>query len=124
MSFDYGQAATDARALLADFGRPGTFTRPVVTGGDPADPAAGTESVISFEALVAVLPIPSNMVGMGAGETVIRDTDVRIYAGAGLPYDPQANDTLETVAGSWRVLSVSIFAPAGVTVLYEIVARA
>lgn len=123
MTFAYDAAQDDARAILADFGRLVTVSRPVLTGGDPADPAAGTESGMSADVLAAILPVSRGQVGMGIGDTVIRTDDVTIYAAVDLPFAPEANDQVESVLGTYRVLGATAIAPAGIPVLYEIMAR-
>jgi len=124
MSFAYDAARDDARAILADFGQRVTLIRPVLTGGDPADPEAGQLSGMSAEGLAVVLPVSPGRVGMGVGDTVIGQDDVTIYAAADLSFAPEPNDQIVTALGTFRVLGVTAIAPAGITVVHEIMARA
>ena len=123
MSFAYGAAQDDARAILADFGRIVTVTREVLAGADPADPDAGSSTVTRGNVLAAILPVGSSRVGMNIGDTVIGHEDVTIYAAADLPFAPEANDKVTSALGTFRVLGVTGLAPAGTVVFWEMTGR-
>lgn len=123
MSFAYGAAQVDARAILADFGRIVTVTREVLAGADPAEPDAGSSTVMSGDVMAAILPVGRGRLGMNVGDTVIGHDDVTIYAAADLPFSPEPNDKVTSTLGTFRVLGVTGLAPAGTVVFWEMTGR-
>jgi hypothetical protein len=123
--FDYPEMAAVARELLIDFGQSGFVRRQTVTGGSPSEETAGTANVVSYAATFAIIPIETQQVGQAVGDTAIRITDRRVYMAANVAIAPRGDDRLVTAAGDvMTILRCLPIAPAGVTVAYDIVARA
>jgi len=124
-AFDYAEMETIARELLIDSGQSGYVRRKTVTGGHPALQTAGNATDPGYLATFAVIPIETQQVGQAVGDTAIRITDRRVYMAANVAIVPRADDRLVTAAGDvMTVLRCLPIAPAGVTVAYDIVARA
>lgn len=125
MTFDYARTAATAERLLTRFGQSGYVRRQTVTGGSPSDETPGAATDPGYAATFAVLPIETLQVGQAVGGTAIRITDSRVYLAPSVGIVPRADDRLVTAAGDvLTVLRCLPIAPAGTTVVYDIVARA
>ena len=119
MTLDYTAFGADIATVIADLGQVGTVTRQTITGGGPTSTTSGTASSTSYAATFVVIPIGDRNVGMGVGDTNLRETDVEIYAAVPVSITPDPNDIFVTAQGSYIVLGSKQIAPSGVTVVHQ-----
>lgn len=123
MTFNYPNMAATATRLLTKFGQVGTVKRQTVTGGGPADQSGGVAAIASYGATFVILPISARNIGLGVGETNLRETDVEFYLSVSVSVEPIAGDVLGATVGDFMVLSSTVIAPSGINVVYQGFAR-
>lgn len=123
MTFNYPKMAATATRLLTKFGQVGTVKRQTVTGGGPADQAGGTAAIVPYAATFVILPISARNIGLGVGDTNLRETDVEFYASVTVQVEPVAGDIIGATVGDFMILSSTVIAPSGVNVVYQGFAR-
>jgi hypothetical protein len=123
MTFNYPHMATTATRLMAKFGETGTFARHSVTGGGPADQTGGVAGDTGYAATLVTFPITARNIGLGVGETNLRETDLEFYMSVGVTVPPIAGDVITIAGGRFMILSCVVIAPAGVGVVYTGFAR-
>lgn len=119
MSFDYAEIARDAHEILQEFGAAGQITRKERSG--VYDPAAGAypEITVTQPCIAVVLPIDQKLVN---GTTVLSTHEQAYLSAVGLdiPAPPQ---TLTWHGVNYTLVRVKNLAPAGVSVLVELIVR-
>lgn len=118
-ALDYTAFAARIAAVLARLGQTATLRR-LTIGGSATSPTAATPGETTFSITCAIVPMPGRNVGLGVGDTNIRETDVEIYL-TGM--EPRAGDRIEAINGTFTVLTCQIVAPAGVAVVYQVWGR-
>ncbi len=126
--FDYIESQADANELIAEFGQTGAIPRTVTTP-PPNDWTPGTETTTYHAVTLAVLPIDEKRID----GTLILSGDKQVLISAqGLSIDIVAGDIVmfngsfsgDVYTGEeWTIKDPGRLDPAGVTVVYDAVAR-
>lgn len=119
MSFDYAEIAQVAHEILAEMGSAGLITRKERNG--VYDPSAGgyLEATLTQPCTAVVLPIDQKLVN---GTTVLA-TDEQAYVSAvGLTL-PAPTQILTWQGVDYTLIGVKNLAPAGLSVLVELIVR-
>lgn len=114
---DYAAKAATARRLLAKFGQTAHIRRTTTSGGSPST-GGGTATTVDTPALLVVLPVD----GKDVDGTLIKAGDWWVYVEA-LGIDPTTTDKIVCSEGVLTVIDPRKIAPAGETVLWQIIAR-
>lgn len=124
----YAEMQGVASELLAEFGQVGTIPRTVVA--PPANPwEEGTETTVYHAVTLAVLPMDEKRID---GTLILTGDRQLLIALDGLAIVPAVGDVVmcngEFSAGvyvgeEWTIKKLDTLAPAGVTVMYDAVAR-
>lgn len=119
MSFDYAEIAQVAHAVLTEFGAEGVLTRKERSG--VYDPAAGAypETTVTQSCTAVVFPIDQKLVN---GTTVLASDEQAYLSAVGLdlPAPPQV---LTWQGVDYTLVRVKNLAPAGLSVLVELIVR-
>lgn len=119
MSFDYAEIAQVAHEILAEMGSAGLITRK--ERGGVYDPAAGAypETTVTQSCTAVVFPIDQKLVN---GTTVLASDEQAYLSAVGLvlPAPPQV---LTWQGVDYTLVRVKNLAPAGVSVLVDIIVR-
>jgi hypothetical protein len=127
MSF-YAEMASVASELLVEFGQIGAIRRTVVMP-QPNDWTPGTETTTFHAVTMAVLPIDEKRID---GTLILTGDKQVLIALDGLTITPAVGDVVmfngSFSAGvytgeAWTIQKLDTLAPAGVTVMYDAVAR-
>lgn len=116
----YEDTRATADEILREFGAAGLVTRKV-PGGD-YDPDTGTttpDTEVSQQCTAVVLPINQKLVN---GTTVLATDEQAYLSAVGLTI-PAATQTLTWQGVDYTIMDVKNLAPAGVSVLVEMVVR-
>lgn len=126
--FDYGRPAATANRLIGRFGQIGAIRRTVVT--PPANPwEEGTETTVYHAVTLAVLPVDEKRID---GTLILTGDRQVLIALDGLAIVPAVGDVIMfngafsagVYAGEeWTIQKLDTLAPAGLTVMYDAVAR-
>ncbi|WP_052715691.1 hypothetical protein [Devosia chinhatensis] len=127
-SFDYEESRQDANELIAEFGQNGAIRRTVVT--PPAHPwEEGTETTVYHAVTLVVLPMDEKRID---GTLILTGDRQVLIALNGLPVGPAVGDVIMfngafsagVYAGEeWTIAKLDMLAPAGIMVMYDVVAR-
>lgn len=118
---DYAAKAATARRLLAKFGQTGQIRRTTTTGGSPST-GGGPTTTTDTPALMVVLPVETQKAGADFPGTLIKAGDFQVLVDA-LGIDPTTTDKIVCSEGVLTIIDPRKIAPAGETVLWQIVAR-
>jgi hypothetical protein len=126
--FDYIESQADANELIAEFGQTGAIPRTVTTP-PPNDWTPGTETTTYHAVTLAVLPIDEKRID---GTLILTGDRQVLIALDGLAIAPAVGDVImfngsfsEGVytGEEWTIAKLDTLAPAGLTVMYDAVAR-
>lgn len=116
----YDRAIAVVKRQLADKGQLGAVRRITVSGGGPASPTAGTQTVTDYPARLALFPVDQKDVD----GTLIKAGDWRVIVGTdGLSIEPTTTDRIVCTEGVLTIVDPGKFAPAGTVTHYSMVAR-
>jgi hypothetical protein len=126
--FDYLESQADAAELIEEFGQTGAMPRTVITP-PPNSWTAGTETTTYHAVTMAVLPIDEKRID---GTLILSGDKQVLIALDGLTITPAVGDVImfngSLSAGvytgeAWTIQKLDTLAPAGLTVMYDCVAR-
>jgi len=127
--FDYIESQNDADELLAEFGQIGAIVR-TEQGEAPNEWTPPAEATVYHPVTVALLPINEKDV---TGALIKTGDQQALISPKGLTIEPTTTDVLlvngaftgaDYVDGeAWTVVSVKTLAPAGLSVLHDLVVR-
>ena len=119
-AFDYTRARATATRLLERFGQSAQLRKTTQIGGEPWDPASGTQWASDTDVTVAILTYQADEVD----GSVITSQDRRVFVAADGSIDIRTSDALVIGGVAFQVLDVTPLSPAGTVVYFEIQARA
>jgi hypothetical protein len=119
MSFDYAEIAQVAHEILAEFGAEGVLTRK--ERGTVYDPGTGgySETMTTQSCTAVVFPIDQKLVN---GTTVLATDEQAYLSAVGLTI-PQTGQALTWQGADYTLMNVENLAPAGLSVLVELIVR-
>lgn len=127
--FDYGRPKATANRLIGRFGQTGAIPRTVITP-PPNSWTPGTETTTYHAVTLAVLPIDEKRID---GTLILSGDKQVLIALDGLTITPAVGDVVMfngafsagvyTGGEAWTIAKLDTLAPAGVTVMYDAVAR-
>lgn len=125
MAEDWNAIAAEVDAALksvgsTDAGFTAVLAQTTVTGGDPWNPGSGTSTTVNTNVTVVVDTYEKSEID----GTTIQAGDRKVLMTAIAGVEPKPSDVLTISGTAYTVINVWPLAPAGVTVMYEVQARA
>lgn len=125
MAFDYNAAASDALALIKEFGAPLPIKRVTNTPDPVQGSVVATETAGNLSAVVLPAKATADNAVMGTADNRIAEALTKgkirfvIAAAKGAPFAPDSNDLVTFENETWSVVASVPLAPAGVPVIYK-----
>lgn len=119
MSFDYAEIAQTVQELLEEFGAPGKLTRKDRAGVYDPDLGDYPEVEVAQDCTAVVFPIDQKLVD----GTAVLATDEQAYLSAVSLTTPTPSHKLTWQGKGYTIVRAKNLAPAGVSVLVELIVR-